>query len=179
MKNSYIILSGITLISISNYNHCTLYQNFDTHINSLQQSIDVFINQSNIDPEIAQDLINSTNQLNHYLQNNIQQDLKDIRVAAAISSLLETASQTSLAETIPNVSIVANNLKLPVHINTLHTLLLGAYPGALKDEPYYTNPYAESVGFIVNDWMFNTIFSAILIALAPTSLGKSLALDPT
>ena len=26
--------------------------------------------------------------------------------------------------------------------------------------------------------MFNTIFSAILIALAPTSLGKSLALDP-
>ena len=77
-------------LSIASYIQSTVDQNFDAKFNALQDVVATIIQQSNIDPETAQDLLDKTNELNQYLQNNIQQDIKEIRVAAGLNSILET-----------------------------------------------------------------------------------------
>lgn len=160
-------------------------QDLDGQLNLLQQNITDFVTQSGIngiDPDAAQDIIDQTNDLNQYIQQNIQQDLQDIRVAAAISSLLETAKVMLPSMNVSDpvdVSNVLNQLSFPAHANTLHTLAMGAYPGALKDQPNYTNPYMESVGFIANYWLSNVLLSALLTQMAPTATGQALSLNPS
>lgn len=180
MKHVYIFLLCFPLLITVQYTYCYVDQDFDGKLNVLQQSIDTLVAQSNLDPETAQDLTNKINDINQYAQENIQQDIKEIRVAAGLNSLIETVDKMTQSGTLANLANYATlikDLKYSARANTIHKLLIGAYPGKFKDQPYYTDPYTESVGFTLNDYFFNTLFAALLKFVTPTTLGSTLLLN--
>lgn len=180
MKNVYIVLLCLSLLSTTSYIHTSDDQDVDASLNILQQSITTLVTESDIDPEVAQDIINQTDELNQNIQLNIQQDIKEIRVAAAMTSLIETVNKiTQNIDSMTDVHNLLSDLKYATRANTIHKLLMGAYPGQFKDQTYYTNPYIESIGFIINDFVFTAIFQALLNAIAPTQFGSSLLANST
>jgi|GEM_PF-5040462 hypothetical protein len=177
MKHSYILLSYITLLSTTQYIRCYVDQDFDAKLNILQQSINTIIAQSDLDPEVAQDITDKINDVNQYAQENIQQDSKEIRVAAGLTSILETTDKMTSSMNMVNYHDILKEFKYSARANTIHKLLIGAYPGKFKDEPYYTDPYTESAGFTLNDYCFNKLFTALINIVAPTTLGTRLSLN--
>lgn len=177
MKHLTCLLVVITLLSTAQHTYCSIDQTFDLKLNILQQTLDTIIDQSNLDPEIAQDLKDKTQDLGDYVQNNIQQDLKEIRVAAGLTSLLETADKMAQNANIINIHNALSDIKYSARANAIHKLLIGAYPGSFKNEPYYTDPYTESLGFVFNDYVLNAFFNYLANILTPTMVGKALQLD--
>ena len=177
MKHSHILLVCLTLLSTTHHIQSSDNQNFDSKLNILQQSINMLIAQSNLAPEVAQDITNKINDLNKYTQANIQQDIQEIRVAAGLTSLLETAAKMSKAMDMLDYSKLINIFKYSARANAIHKLLIGAYPGRFKDQLHYTDPYTETIGFTLNDYFFNTIFTALVTIISPTSLGLALSLN--
>jgi hypothetical protein len=177
MKHTYIFLLCIPLLPVTHFTYSYTDQDFNNKLNTLQQSIDILVAQSDLDPEVAQDITDKINDINQYAQENIQQDIKEIRVAAGLSSLLESADKMTKAMNIVTYSNLIEGFKYSARANTIHKLLIGAYPGKFKDQPYYTDPYTESVGFTINDYFFNILFTALLKIVAPTSFGSALSLN--
>lgn len=178
MKHAYTLLLCITGFSIAqgaqNPN-----QTIIPEVTMAQQSLDSIITQANLDPIIAQALIAEVNALSQDATANLQQDIQDIRIAAAFTTLLEYTQ--NIAKSDPSISSfkpLISGLKYASHANVAKTLLLGALPGQLKNTPYYTDPYTESIGFILNDYVCNIIITALITALAPTSFGKALGINP-
>jgi hypothetical protein len=176
MKRLATLLIGITVFSTAQHSY-SIDQKFDSKLNTLQQALDTLIDQSDLDPEVAQDLKDKAGDLGSYVQNNIQQDLKEIRVAAGLTSLLETADKMAQSANITNLHELLSSVKYSARANAIHKLLIGAYPGTFKDEPYYTDPYTESIGFILNDYALGSFFNYLTNILTPTALGKALQLD--
>jgi len=166
------LLSNTQLINSS-----SITQDFDTQLNALQQSINILIAHSDIDPEVAQDITDKINNLNHNIQTNIQADAKDIKVAAGISSILEASYTIIQSINLPDTQSLFNNLKHAARINTLHKLITGAFPGKLKDEPYYIDPYTESIGFTINNLILNGILQILLQNINTHIPGTTLTLD--
>lgn len=179
MKKIHMLLSLFSLAAITAHASSTADQKFDAKLNALQELVATVIQQSNIDPQTAQDLLDQTNELNQYLQNNIQQDVQEIRTAAALTSILETVDKMAQNKSMTNVHTFLSPIKYAARTNVIHKLLIGMYPGQFKDEQYYTNPYLESIGFIGNDWALSMMLNSLLTKLAPTTLGTALQLDPT
>src|SRR6266849_309239 len=180
MKHFYTLLCcfGLLLSYQLSYNSSP-DQDIDAQLNALQQSINILIAQSDIDPEIAQDINDKIDTLNHHIQTNIQVDAKDIKVAAAISSILEASNAVIQATNLPNTQNLLNDLKHAARINTLHKLITGALPGKLKDEPYYTDPYIESIGFTLNNWVINGILQTLLMGIKSQIPGTTITFDIT
>lgn len=176
MNKSYIFLTITLLLTINQY---SISQDIDTQLDTLQQSIDLFINQSGMDPEIAQDITNQINTLNNQIQANIQEDEKDIKVAASLSSLLEASNVFTQNITLPDTQNILTDLKHAARMNTLHKLILGALSGKIKDQPYYTNAYIESLGFTINNWIINGTLQALLTNLTGTIPGTTIPLNIT
>lgn len=177
MKYPCLLSLVIFSLVMTSYIQSTVDQDVDTKLNTLQQAVATLITQSNIDPETAQDLLNKTNELNQYLQNNIQQDVKEIRIAAGLNSITETIDKIAQKSNQLQAHAALSTVKYAARANVMHKLLVGMYPGQFKNQPYYTDPYIESFGFICNDWVFNALFTALLTAIAPTALGTALQLD--
>jgi len=155
-------------------------QVFDMELNTLQQSIDLLIAQSNMDPEIAQQLTSTISQFNQHLQSNMQQDAQDIKVAAALTSFLEASNNLLQSNTtLANFQPLFNSFKYAARMNTLHKLILGSYFGNLKNLPYYTDPYTETVGFTLNNWIINGILQTLLTGVKASIPGTNLTLDIT
>ena len=179
MKHSYILLTCLTLLSTTQFTYSSVDQDFDTQLNALQASIDILIAQSNLDPEVAKDITDKINELNQHIQANIQEDEKDIRVAAGLSSLLETSNILVQTANIPNAQVILNQFKYAARINTLHKLITGAFAGKLSNQPYYTDPYTESIGFTCNNWLINGILQTLLTGVNTKIPGTTLTLDIT
>lgn len=179
MKHSHILLLSITLLSTTHYTHPSADQDFEANLNTLQQSINILVAQSDLDPEVTQDITNKINQLNQQAQANIKEDAKDIRVAAGLTSILETSNALIQATSIANAQPLLNQFKYAARINTLHKLITGAFSGKLKDLPYYTDPYTETVGFTCNNWLINGLLTALLTNVHAKIPGTSLILDIT
>ena len=153
---------------------------FDAELNALQQSIDLLIAQSNMDPEIAQQLTTQINQLNQHIQSNMQQDTQDIKVAAALTSFLEASSNFVQSNaTLTNFQALFNSIKYAARMNTLQKLIVGATYGSMQNLPYYTDPYTETAGFTFNNWLVNGILQAALSGVKTTIPGTTIALDLT
>lgn len=174
MKQSYILLISIGLISITqcahnykNNNVQNIEQNFTTDLNTLQQALNTLVTQSNLEPQIAQQILNKTNEINLYIQNTVQQGLIQIKAAATISSFLETIT-TMINATSTSKNTTLTNFKQSAHTNTLRTLLMGAYQGSFIDQSTYTDPYTEAMGFIINNWIISLIFQAAITTATTT-----------
>jgi hypothetical protein len=179
MKHSHILLLSITLLSTTHYTHSSADQDFDANLNTIQQSISILISQSDLDPEVAQDITDKISQLNQQAQANIQEDAKDIRVAAGLTSILESSNALIQATNISNIQPLLNQFKYAARINTLHKLITGALSGKLSNLPYYTDPYTETAGFTVNNCLINGILTALLTGVQAKIPGTSLVLDIT
>lgn len=179
MKRSAFFLSGALLLSIVQYGYGDSIDNLSIKISMLQDTVAALISQSDLDPDVAQDLLDKTNDITQYAQNRIQQDLSELRIAAAVTSVLETADK--MLQNMNNVTYhnLLVELKYASRANLIHTLLLSLYPTQLTDQEYYTDPYTEAVGFTLNDYGFHMLFTTVLNALAPTAVGKALYLDST
>jgi len=174
-RSTFLLLSSALLFSTI---HCHRYvEEFTNKINTLQEAIATLISQSDVDPDVAQDIMDKANELSQYTQDNIQQDLKEIRVAAGLTSILETADRMLQSMNMANPHELLTNFKYSARANAIHKLLIGAYPGRFKDQPYYTDPYTESIGFTLNDYFFNALFNVLLSVITPTALGSALKLD--
>ncbi len=178
MKRSLFLLPLLFMLSLTSLSHGFTDQDFDAKLNALQDFLSDVIEQSNIDPQTAQELLEKTNELNMFVQHNIQQNAQEIRIASAITSILETVDSMAQSYKMTQVHSILKNVKYAARANVIQKLLAGMYPEKFSDDMYYTNPYLESVGFICNDWAFNTLFAALLTAIAPTSLGSALKLNP-
>jgi hypothetical protein len=180
MKHYYILLSCITGLSTIQCSQNNTDPNFNPQVTMVQNNLDTIISQANLDPIIAQALTDEINNLSQQAQANIQQDAQEIRVAATFTTLLETAQKIIKANpSLSGYSSILNGLKYAARANSIQKLLIGAYPGQFKDELYYTDPYTESVGFILNDYFFNILCTALVTVIAPTSLGAALSLTTT
>jgi len=177
MKHSGIIVSTSLLFSITFYTHTAVDQDFDSKLNSLQQAVATLIEQSDLDPLVAQDLLDKTNELNQYAQANIQQDIQEIRIASAVTSILESADKMLQNANQVDAHNMLSSLKFAARTNVVHKLLIGMYPGQFKDEAYYTNPYLESIGFIINDWAIYALLTGLITAITPTTVGSALQLN--
>ena len=149
-------------------------QNFDTELNVLQQSLNMLVAQSNLDPVVAQDILDKTNAINQKLQSNVQRDLMEVQVAAGISSLLETSTAMAQAANMTQEYNILSSMKQSAHANSLRTLLIGAYRGNLTDPTTYTDPYTESLGFIINNWILSPLLQAALTSFAATPYGQTI-----
>jgi hypothetical protein len=179
MKRSYTLLLCLTGFSITQGSQ-TPDQVINAKISESQQAIDAIIAQADLDPMIAQALTDEVNNLTQQVTSNMQQDAQEIRVAATLTTILETIQKTaktnsSITEFLP----LLTSLKYSARANTVHKLIMGAIPGQFRNTPYYTDPYTESIGFTLNDCALNAIVTALVAALAPTSFGKSLLIDPS
>jgi hypothetical protein len=179
MKHRSILVFGSLLFSITHSMNSYIDQDFDAKLNALQQTINVVVAQSNLDPAVAQDILDKANEFNQYAQNNIQQDAFEIRAASGISSILETVDTMLQAANMPDAHALLSTFKHSARVNVIHTLLMGLYPGKLRDEQYYTDPYVESAGFILNDWAFSKLIAGIITAATPTTIGTALSLNTT
>jgi hypothetical protein len=175
MKYSSILLlcTGFSIIPLIHSSQGSV-QNFDTDLNGLQQSLNMLVAQSNLDPVVAQNILDKTNAINQQLQNNIQRDLLEIQIAAGISSLLETSTAMAQATNMTKEYNILNSMKQSAHANSLRTLLIGAYRGNLTDPTTYTDPYTESIGFIINNWILSPLLQAGLTAFAATPYGQTI-----
>ena len=177
MKHSSILLSCIAGFSAI---HSAQNPDLTPQVAIVQTSLDNIITQANLDPIVAQALTDEINNLTQEASANIQQDMREIRAAATFTTLLETAQHMAkLDPSLANLKPFISSLKYSAHVNTIHKLLMGAFPGQFKDTAYYTDPYTESIGFILNDYVCNIITTALVVALAPTSFGKALGIDIT
>lgn len=177
MKSYIFLMPLLTLIITPYIIHSAIDQDFQIQLNLLQGTLTTVIEQSNIDPEIAQDLTNKIDTLNQLAQSNMKQDAKDIHAATALSCFLETGTgflkNTPFA---PQAQLI-NNFKYSARSNAIHKLIMGVYPGKFSDEAYYTDPYTETVGFTLNDWIFSNIFTAAFALVKASEWGKALSLD--
>jgi hypothetical protein len=179
MKHSYTLLLCLTVFSVTQATQAP-DQIINSKINTTQQSIDTIIAQANLDPIIAQALTYEVNKLTEQITANIQQDIQEIRVAAALSTILETIQKAVKSNSsIDNLLALLTDLKYAARMNTVHKLIMGAIPGEFKNTAYYTDPYTETIGFTLNHYVLNTIFTTLVALLAPTSFGQSLLLDPS
>src|SRR6266436_5418103 len=101
-------------------------QNIDpiSQVNLVQTSLDAIIAQADLDPIIAQALTDEINSITQEATANIQQDMQDIRIAAAFTTLLEAAQ--NLAKTNPSLmpfKSFIQSLKYSSHINVVQKLL--------------------------------------------------------
>jgi hypothetical protein len=179
MKHLPILTLSMMLFSAVEYSHCSIDQKFDAKLNTLQETLAMLISQSDLDPEVSQDIMDKANDLGYYVQNNIQQDLKEIQVATGLTSLLETADKMAQNANMANIHDALGTIKYSARANAVHKLIMGAYPGAFKEEAYYTDPYTESIGFIINDYALNAVFNYLTTILTPTALGTLLQLNST
>src|SRR5580692_8755174 len=108
MNRHYGLLSCIALLSMTHYMYSS-QQSLQTNLNLLQSSINLLVTQSHIDPTVAQNILNASNNLNAQAQANMVQNANDINVATAISSLLETGDSmlTEANVTLP-VTLLTN-----------------------------------------------------------------------
>lgn len=173
---TFLCCFGLFLSYQSSYNSSP-DQDIDVQLDALQQSVNILIAQSDIDPEIAQDITDKIDTLNQHIQTNIKVDAKDIKVAAAMNSILEASNTVIQVTNLPNIQNLFNDLKHAARINTVHKLITGALPGKLKDEPYYTDPYMESVGFTLNNWLINGILQTLLTGIKAQIPGTTLTID--
>ena len=169
MKRHYSLLSCIALISTTHYMY-SMQQNLQTNLNLLQSSINLLVTQSHIDPTVAQNILNASNNLNAQAQANMVTNANDINVATAVSSLLETGDAMLTEANVTLPTALLTNLKHCARINALRTLLLAATSKNESNDPYYTDPYTEAAGFIANDYCVNQLFQA----LSSTPIGTSL-----
>lgn len=177
MKRNYTLLLCLTGFSIIQSTQ-TPDQVINSKINTTQQSIDTIIAQANLDPIIAQALTYEVNNLTEQITANIQQDIQEIRVAAALSTILETIQKAVKSDNATDSLLpLLTDLKYAARMNTVHKLIMGAIPGQFKNTAYYTDPYTETIGFTLNNYILNTIFITLVTLLAPTSFGQSLSLD--
>src|SRR5579871_4074331 len=164
MKSSYVLLLCLTGFSITQGAQAP-EQIITAQIDVTQQSIDTIIAQANVDPIVAQTLTNEVNNLTQQITNSIQQDAQDLRVAATLTTILETVQKTAKANSsYTNLLPLLTNLKHAARINTAHILIVSALPRQLKDA-YYTDSYTETIGFTLNDCILNAIATALVAIL--------------
>jgi len=161
MKKTSLLTFAISTLICSSYTQTAVDEMVNVKLNMIQDTVATLIEQSNIDPEIAQELLDKTNDLQLYVQNNIQQDIKEIRVAAAFSSILETMDKMAQNALREDLHKALSPFKYAARTNVAHKLIMGAYPGQFKNEQYYTNSYVESLGFIINNWAINMLFDTL------------------
>lgn len=177
MKSLSLILPCLMFFSTTHTAHSAIEKEFQSQLNLLQTTLTSVIEESNIDPDTAQDLINKIEYLNQIAQTNMKEDAKDIHTATALSCFLETG--TGLLKNTPLVSQTEfiSGFKYSARSNAIHKLIMGAYPGKFSDEDYYTDPYTETVGFTLNDWVLSNIFTAAFTIAKTSEWGKALSLD--
>ncbi len=88
---------------------------------------------------------------------NIEEDRKDIGVAAVLSSLIRILDKVLKGAQMEDLRAWLREVKYSVHTNTIHKLIMGLYPGPFAKTPHYTNAYVESLGYTANDWVLNRI----------------------
>jgi hypothetical protein len=178
MKHSFILSLGCLYFLTPSYIHCDTDQDFQTQLSMLQQTMNIIISQSNLDPAVAQDLTDKTNILTQLAQGNIQKDVKDIHVATGLSSFLETGDALLQTMNVIVPDSFAANLKYSARVNTIQKMLMGAYKGDYSNEPDYTDPYTETIGFTLNDWLLNGLFQVLSNTSLATSLANALNIPP-
>ena len=123
----------------------------------VQTSLDDIIAQANLDPIIAQALTDEVNNL--YATSKCQYSTKYTRNTKLLQ-LLPLSFKLSkpwhnLIPLYPLMPHILSGLKYAAHANTIQKLLSGAYPEQFQNQLYYTDPYTETIGFILNDYVFN------------------------
>lgn len=88
---------------------------------------------------------------------NIEEDWKDIKVAAALSSIIRIFDKVLKSAQMEDLRAWLREVKYSVYTNTIHKLIMGLYPGPFAGTTRYTNAYVESLGYTANDWVLNRV----------------------
>ncbi len=178
MKYAYILLLCST--GASSAIQCSQSANLVPQVAVVQTALDSIIAEANLDPMIAQALKDEVNNLSQQANANLQQNMQEVQIAAAFTTLIQTVQ--TMAQSNPSLSPYASllsGLKYAAHANSIQKLLSGAYPELFQNQLYYTDPYTETIGFTLNDFVFNTILTALATVITPTAFGKALGLSST
>ncbi|HEX4069198.1 MAG TPA: hypothetical protein VHX42_03815 [Candidatus Babeliales bacterium] len=169
---------GLLLCSMVFYLHCAQDPILVPQVAIAQSSLDDIIAHANLDPIIAQALTDEVNNISQQANANLQQNMQEVQIATALTTLMQTIQ--TMAKSNPSLSSYSSlfsSLKYAAHANSVQKLLTGAYPEKFQNQLYYTNPYTENIGFIINDYIFDEILTALITVIAPTTFGKALGLN--
>lgn len=95
---------------------------------------------------------------------NINEDMRDIKIAAALTSILETIDRVFKGMKMGQIHQLMKEIKYSARTNSIHKLIMGLQPGKFAGQAHYTNSYAESIGYTANNWILNK-FTNFLIQI--------------
>lgn len=88
---------------------------------------------------------------------NINEDIGEIKVAAAFVSILETLDKVLKGMNMNQFRWLLKEIKYSARANSIHKLIMGIIPGQFASKDNYICPYSESLGFVANDWLLNNV----------------------
>ncbi len=135
-----------------------------------------FLDSELLNAGLTQEQINKINavaskEYNQYIDTaraNIQEDIEIIKVAASLTGSFETLDKILKIMGMQQAHIILKELKYSARTNIIHKLIMGANPGKFSHDRLYTNATTESIGFIIN----NLVFDILSNFLNQTKAGK-------
>lgn len=141
---------------------CSIDLKFVAHLERFSYEIMENIDQSDIDPIIAQEISSQLSILYEKAVNNINEDRKDVLVASLLNTFLEVVNEIlkDFKKTI--IHTLLSDFKHCARINSTHKLLITLYPGTFTNQARYTDSYTETIGFILNTFIFSKALEFII-----------------
>ena len=137
--------------------HDNLFSLLQPNEKILIKALTSILEDPNIDEDIKVEIKEMFYTRVEQAKQNIEEDWKDIKVAAALSSIIRILDKVLKGAQMEDLRAWLREVKYSVHTNTIHKLIMGLYPGPFAETTRYTNAYVESLGYTANDWVLNRV----------------------
>ena len=138
--------------------------------NEAAQNVLAILDNANIDEALRAEFETTIKNAVDKAKQNIDQDMNDIKIAAALNSIIGVADKMLKTAHMEELHAWLKDVKHSARVNMIHKLIMGLCPGEFAKTTHYTNSYTESLGFTANDWLLNKLVNII----AATGLFNSL-----
>ncbi len=145
--------------------------------NEVAQKLLAILNNANIDEAMRAEVETTIKNAVEKAKENITQDMSDIKIAAAFNSIIVVADKMLKSAHMEEFRAWLKDVKRSAQVNMVHKLIMGLSPGEFAKTTHYTNPYTESFGFTVNDWLLNKLANIIVATGVLNSLTTMVGAD--
>lgn len=145
--------------------------------NEAAQNAFEILENANIEEEVRAELKTIIKSAVDEAKQNIDQDMHDIKIAAALNSIIEVADKMLKSAHMDEFHVWLKDVKHSARANMVHKLIMGLCPGEFAKTTHYTDPYTESFGFTLNDWLLNKLANIIVATGVFNSLTTMVGAD--
>src|SRR5437667_9210916 len=177
-RSIFSVICIVTALTNNYPTHCSIDLEFVARLERFSYEVMEIIDQSNIDPIIAQEISSHFSLLSEKAVNNVNEDRKDVLVANLLATFFEIIDKIKGDFHKTTLHTFLKDFKYATRTNLIHKLLIGLYPGTFTDQIHYTDSYTETIGFVLNTFIFNKVLEIIIQASSIQSI-RALDTYPT